>query len=504
MDHHININAQNLLSKIQNGHCEILGFGVSGRPLLPWLRAHGATSITVRDKRTYENMQEKGDVESIHSVGAALICGEGYLQGLGDHEDTIIFRSPGIRPDLPEICHAVERGAILTSEMELFLTLTPARVYAITGSDGKTTTTTLVATMLQKQMKRQGEGRVFLGGNLGNPLITCLDTMTKDDYAVVELSSFQLMTMPPEAHIHTAIITNITPNHLNWHRDYNEYINAKRRVCQSKVLERVVLNAGNEHTYQMGNEDIPPHVQVVWFSAKDNQDLPPRDDEGMYMGLSDGRVCLWEKGGEVRPILSTSQILLPGLHNVENYMAAMGATTDVVHADIMVEVAERFAGVPHRLQLVREWNGVKFYNSSIDSSPSRTCAALSALGELRQRQANAGQPIDHLPIVICGGQDKHIPFDDLATGLCRMACRVVITGQAREQIMDALQTCPLFDAEKLPVVVIPDYVTAMKEACHMAKSGDVVLLSPACTSFDAFDDFAHRGNTFVSIVEALS
>ena len=490
--------AHDITERIKQGHCEILGFGVSGKPLLPWLMAHGATSVTVRDQRSLSDMQASGDAEVISAAGATLVCGEGYLAGLGDTQNTIIFRSPGIYPYLPEISAAVERCAILSSEMELFLTLTPARVYAVTGSDGKTTTTTLVAKMLEAQSKVSGGGKVYLGGNLGTPLLPFVDDMTAEDMAVVELSSFQLMTMPPEAHIHTAIITNITPNHLNWHVDYEEYIAAKTRICHSNVIERVVLNRGNQLTYRIGQ--TLDASKVTWFSAKDEADLPPVADGAMVMTCRRGMLTL-AGGGEAQEMFAASRILLPGVHNTENYMAAMSAVDGVVDPAVMADIAESFLGVPHRLQLVREVGGARFYNSSIDSTPTRTCAALSALVALRERQGEAYPYRD--PIVIVGGQDKHVPFDELADGLCRMASAVVVTGEAREQILDALGRCPLYDKEKLPTTVIPDYMTAMREACLMAKAGDVVLLSPACTSFDAFKNFAQRGEAFCAVVNAF-
>lgn len=478
-------------------HCEILGFGVTGKALLPWLKSHGITSITVRDKCSLQTMIDTGDAQLIASVGASLMCGEDYLDGLGDTPNTLIFRSPGIRPDIPAITQALQKGARLTSEMEAFLTLTPARVIAVTGSDGKTTTTTLVSKMLGAQVERQGRGRVFLGGNIGIPLLPCVDDMTAEDFAVVELSSFQLMTMPPEARIHTAIITNITPNHLDWHTDMTEYITAKANIGKSHTLGRVVLNAGNPSTYQIGQE--MGEGRVVWFSAKDVSSLPSLSFDATTITCQDGQV-VWQagQGTEAQICLTVKDILIPGYHNVENYMAAIGAVMGLLDMDVVDEIARTFKGVEHRLQLVREAGGVRFYNSSIDSTPSRTCAALLAL---RQLQKQRGEGND--PIVICGGRDKKVGFGELAEGLCRMASKVVITGEARDQIWTALQDCPLYDPQKLPVFVIPDYMSAMQEACAMAKAGDIVVLSPACTSFDAFKNYAQRGFAFAKIVEAL-
>ncbi len=485
-----------LSRRIRNAHCVILGYGVSGKPLLPYLATHGAGKITVRDRRPLEDMQASGEADAILAAGAALICGEDYL---GDLTGDIIFRSPGFRPDLPEIKAAVEKGAILSSEMELFLSVTPATVVGITGSDGKTTTTTLISKLLTAEAELKGKGTVYLGGNIGTPLLPMVDGMTEDDFAVVELSSFQLMTA--ESPAHRAVITNITPNHLNWHTDMNEYVAAKTRITKGDRITRAILNAKNGYTRAIGEALSCP---VSWFSVYDH-DCPPLREGDRHLYLKDGTICISD-GARETPLLAIHKLRLPGKHNVENYMTALGAVCDLVSHAAIEKVAAEFTGVPHRLELVREKDGVAYYNSSIDSSPTRTCAALSALREMRERQGRNpdGTLKGRDPVVICGGQDKHVPFDPLAEGLCEMASRVILTGEARDQIMDALLRCPLYDPEKLPVTVIPDYREAMKTACDIAREGDTVLLSPACTSFDAFKNFEARGEAFREIVRGLN
>lgn len=485
----------NVQSHLRGAHCVILGYGVSGKPLLPYLLSHGAARITVRDKRSPESMQASGEADAILATGAELICGEDYLKDLtGD----IIFRSPGFRPGLPEIRAAVDKGAILSSEMELFLSVTPATVIGITGSDGKTTTTTLISKLLEAEAALTGCGRVYLGGNIGTPLLPMADEMTKDDFAVVELSSFQLMTA--EDPVHRAVITNITPNHLNWHTDMAEYVAAKARITAGNRLTRAVLNANNKYTRAVGETLNRP---VSWFSVYDC-DYPPLREGDRRLYLKDDYICTFD-GETETSLLAVGKIRLPGKHNVENYMTALAAVCDLVSPVAVERVAAEFTGVPHRLELVRETGGVAYYNSSIDSSPTRTCAALSALREMRERQGRSpdGSLKGRDPVVICGGQDKHVPFDPLAEGLCRMASRVILTGEARDQIMDALARCPLFDPEKLPVTIIPDYREAMTVACKTAREGDTVLLSPACTSFDAFKNFEERGEVFREIVRGL-
>ncbi len=486
---------KHLLERICGAHCVILGYGVSGKPLLPYLKTHGAGKITVRDRRTLDSMQASGEADAILSAGAELICGEDYLMNLsGD----IIFRSPGFRPDLPEIRTAVERGARLSSEMELFLSVTPATVIGITGSDGKTTTTTLISKFLAAEAELSGRGKVYLGGNIGTPLLPMADDMTADDFAVVELSSFQLMTA--ESPAHRAVITNITPNHLNWHVDMAEYVAAKTRITEGDRISRAILNAKDGYTKAIGENLACP---VAWFSVYDC-DYPSLRPGDQRLFLKDGVICVSHGETEI-PLLAVSEIRLPGKHNIENYMTALGAVWDLVSPAAIRKVASEFTGVPHRLELVREKDGVCFYNSSIDSSPTRTCAALSALREMRERQGRNpdGSLKGRDPLVICGGQDKHVPFDPLAEGLCRMASRVILTGEARDQIMEALLHCPDYVPEKLPVTIIPDYREAMKTACEIATEGDTVLLSPACTSFDAFKNFEERGEVFREIVRGL-
>lgn len=498
-----------IFERIRGGDCVVLGYGVSNRPLVEWLVAHGAGRVTVRDAKSYAEMEASGDAARISEVGAHLICGGDYLAGLGGD---VIFRSPGIRPDLPEIKAAVAAGGLLTSEMELFLSLTEATVIAISGSDGKTTTTTLTSLILTEACKRRGYGRVYLGGNIGTPLLSFAEDMTPDDYAVVELSSFQLMTMGWGAGITRGALTNITPNHLNWHTDMEEYVAAKSRLLSGDPPPTAaVLNARDSHTRAIGAGITAP---VVWFTGE--MDLPA----GWLPDLFDckrGDMAICEREGRITavtvtsdgmvetPILDTHRIRLPGRHNAENFMTAIGLTctaprggTPAATPEDVAAVADSFTGVPHRLELVREipreGGSIRYYNSSIDSSPTRTVAALNAMRDMNSKQGRRD------PIVICGGQDKHVPFDPLATALCRMASAVVITGEARGQILDALHACPDFTPEVLPVTVIPDYREAMRSACLMAKDGDTVLLSPACTSFDAFKNFAERGEVFRRIV----
>ncbi len=495
----------------------VLGYGVSNRPLVEWLLTHGVTAhrVTVRDRREPEEMAESGDAERLRGLGVSLISGRGYLAGLRGTD--IIFRTPGIRPDLPEISDAVAHGACLTSEMELFLELTDAVSLGITGSDGKTTTTTITSMVVGEWLRRRGHGRVYLGGNIGRPLLPMVDGMTADDIAVLELSSFQLMTM--RASPDRAAVTNISPNHLNWHTDMAEYRAAKANIFShmrsANPVCGAVLNAENADTRAIWDA-LESDIPITWFSSS-------ATDYGQVLGTvnrchgktrihdcavlcREGKICLETCSGRT-DLLDISRIRLPGRHNLENFMTALALCSGLIPPDELAScaeaVADSFGGVPHRLELVAEYGGVRFYNSSIDSSPTRTCAALSAMAELRTREAAAGHPM-RKPIVICGGQDKHLPFAPLAEALCRGASAVVLTGEAREKILESLQTCTEFDGSKLPVSVIPDWDEAMEYACREASPGDTVLLSPACTSFDAFRNFEERGERFRSHVRRIT
>ena len=470
---------EEVFKKIKDGKIAVLGIGVSNLPLINWLISKGA-SVCARDKKSYEELLPMS--EELQSKGVRLILGENYLSELCED---VIFRSPGIRPDVPEIAAAVKSGSLLTSEMELFFDLTPATILGITGSDGKTTTTTLTYKLLLGEAEKKGYGRVWVGGNIGTPLLDKAEEMTKDDFAVVELSSFQLQTMKRSPH--RAIITNITPNHLNWHTDMEEYINAKMNICQNTGISHLTLNAENEITAKIAENTTLP---VTLFSSKTSDPLDLAGGHGNRSAIfeRDGYIIM-KKNGEERKIVKTSSILLPGRHNVENYMAAISITDGLVSLETIKEIAESFGGVAHRLELVRVKDGVKYYNSSIDSSPTRTAAALSALTKK--------------PIVICGGYDKNIPFEPLALALCDMAKAVVLTGATADKIKKSLLKCEKYSPKKLPIAEKPDFREAVICASGMATDGDIVLLSPACASFDAFKNFEHRGDVFREIVNTL-
>ncbi len=465
----------------------LLGAGVSNMPLAA-MAAPWASSLTVRDRKSPEELGENAG--KLLALGARLITGEDYLKGI---DEDLVFRSPGIRPDLPELNAARERGSLVTSEMELFLAAHPCPVFAVTGSDGKTTTTTLTSLLLDSPSLK---GNVILGGNIGEPLLYRIDRVTPDDVCAVELSSFQLMTV--DAPIDAAAITNVTPNHLNWHTDMEEYTSAKARILSR--CSRAVLNYDDPVTRSLA-EKLPDGASLTWFSLSP---LPPsgalRDGEDGAVWLEGDTVYAFFPGEGRRKIMTRADILLPGLHNVANYMTAVALTHGFTSEERILEVARTFGGVEHRLEFVRELNGVTYINGSIDSSPTRTAAALSALAE--------SQP-DRRVILIAGGYDKHIPYEPLAEAILSPASTVravVLTGDTAGKIREALLSSPEYEKavqNGFRMLENPDFDGAAADASSIALPGDTVLLSPASASFDHFRNFEERGRHFKDLVRAL-
>ncbi len=473
---------ETLKERFEGKKCRILGFARSNKPLVSILLDVGA-EVFVHDKS--EKVCEDEKYAEFKERGVSFILGEDYLSGGLDSD--YIFRSPAFRPDLDEMTAAVENGAILSSEMELFFDICPCKIIGITGSDGKTTTTTLTHLFLETEFKKEGKGRrAYIGGNIGAPLLPLVFEMSENDVAVVELSSFQLMTMKRSPS--RALITNVTPNHLNWHTDMDEYIAAKCNIFRHSGAEMLVTNSENDVTREIAeNCDL----ELTCFSSIKNaysDIVPPSKDNAKAICEDNGRIYL-DNGKERQEILKAADILLPGRHNVENYMSAIALTEGLVSPETVCSIAKIFGGVEHRLELVRKLNGVKFYNSSIDSSPTRTAAALSALNEK--------------PIIILGGSEKGVEFDTLAIDLCKKTKAVILTGDSAPKILAEIEKCPAYDPTALPVHHIPDFDEAVKKAASLAQDGDTVLLSPACASFDHFRDFAHRGNHFKELVNAL-
>lgn len=461
----------------------VIGVGISNIPLIGFLLDNGV-KVIARDMKSFAELCAiNPQVEKLSERGASFVTGEKYLDGICED---IVFKSPGIRFDSEKILAAKEKGSIITSEMEAFLSLCPSKIIAITGSDGKTTTTTLIAKILEAAGKR-----VFLGGNIGKPLLSQIEEITPDDFTVLELSSFQLHTVNrfeneglPFAKLtfpHVAVVTNVTPNHLNWHTDMDEYVQAKKAVFDFMPEGGVlVTNCGNDITLNFGTEAKSRGLKTRLFSVKNNVGNLHLVGNDIYCGLN--------------KIIDADDILLPGKHNIENYMAAIGATYDFVTPDDVKKVAQTFGGVEHRLEFVREYKGVKYYNGSIDSSPARTMAALSAFGSEYKRKI----------VLMLGGKDKNLDFTELSDVICSKVRAVFISHDTEEKKVEkAVTENEKYDSEKVHFESCDGFDDAFRKASAFAREGDIVLLSPAMTSFDEFLNFEMRGRHFKELVASL-
>ena len=440
----------------------VIGIGISNLPLIKYLVSLGA-NVTACDRRSAEDLGE--NYTELEKLGVKFNLGDGYLNNLsGD----MIFKTPGMRYDVPELLKAKENGSIVTSEMEVFFEVCPSHIIAVTGSDGKTTTTTLI----HKMMTDAGY-KTWLGGNIGNPLLTYPDKIKENDWVILELSSFQLHTMRKSPEI--AVITNISPNHLDMHKDYKEYIDAKKNIMlYQNEGDTLIVNADNQVTADIGKS---ASGAVKYFSRNDMADV--------YL---DGNII---KRGIVE-ILNIKDIKIPGMHNVENYMAAIAAVSGLVSKDVIVNVAKTFGGVEHRIELVRTLDGVKYYNSSIDSSPNRTINTLRVF--------------PNKVIMIAGGKDKGIPYDEIGPALAEHVKVLILIGATSDKIQEALdaEINKTGNGKDIEVIRATSYEDAVNTARSKAHDGDVVLLSPASTSFDMFRNFEERGNLFKKIVNELN
>lgn len=440
----------------------VIGIGISNLPLIKYLVSLGA-NVTACDRRSAEDLGE--NYTELEKLGVKFNLGDGYLNNLsGD----MIFKTPGMRYDVPELLKAKENGSIVTSEMEVFFEVCPSHIIAVTGSDGKTTTTTLI----HKMMTDAGY-KTWLGGNIGNSLLTDTEKMKENDWVILELSSFQLHTMRKSPEI--AVITNISPNHLDMHKDYKEYIDAKKNIMlYQNEGDTLIVNADNQVTADIGKS---ANGAVKYFSRN-----------GMADVYLDGNII---KRGIVE-ILNIKDIKIPGMHNVENYMAAIAAVSGLVSKDVIVNVAKTFGGVEHRIELVRTLDGVKYYNSSIDSSPNRTINTLRVF--------------PNKVIMIAGGKDKGIPYDEIGPALAEHVKVLILIGATSDKIQEALdaEINKTGNGKDIEVIRATSYEDAVNTARSKAHDGDVVLLSPASTSFDMFRNFEERGNLFKKMVNELN
>lgn len=450
----------------------IIGAARQGLALARFLSSRG-TPVILNDKRNAEQMQSA--VESMRGIPVEWVLGS-HPVDLLDRVDTVCL-SGGVPLTLPIVAEAIRRGMTLTNDSQIFMQYVKAPVVGITGSAGKTTTTTLVGRMAQAGI--QSPRKVWIGGNIGLPLVEYLDEINANDLVIMELSSFQLeqMTLSPQI----SAVLNITPNHLDRHGTMEAYTAAKAHILDfQKDNDVAILNREDKGSWELQSR-IKGHLMT--FGLK----KPAASLNGTY--LEDGRLML-QQDGKQTVIMEQSLIALRGMHNVINVLAACAvASAAGINTAAMSQGVAGFGGVAHRLELVRVLNGISWYNCSISTAPERTMADLHAFTE----------PI----VLLLGGRDKHLPWDDLSRLIHERVDHVIIFGEAAPLIQSALGN-PRPGDRLSSVETVGAFKEALQAASITAEPGDVVLLSPGCTSYDEFKDFEERGEFFREWVKQLS
>ena len=460
---------EQLQNLIQGKKVAFIGAGVSHKRCIEQFVELGAQVTLCDQKKSLEDFGAYAD--TLRRLHVRLSLGEHYTDGFAGQD--IIMRTPGYEYYKPELQAALQAGTKVTSEVELFFELCPCEIVAVTGSDGKTTTTTLISKMFEAAGRK-----VFLGGNIGAALLPQLADVTPEAVAVVELSSFQLISMRVSPKV--AVVTNVTPNHLDHHKDMQEYIDAKRNILLWQVPPcRAVMGFENEISRGMQKDC---KGEQVWFTRLHDT------DKGAFLRESDDTLC-YAENGVVTPILPRAEVKLRGLHNVENLLAAIAAVWGRVPVEAMRQVGSTFTGVEHRIEPVRTLDGVTYYNDSIASSPTRTIAGLRSFN----------QKI----ILIAGGYDKKIPYEPLAPEILAHVKTLVLMGATGPRIEAAVRGCAGFDESALTILHADSMQHAVELARGAAQPGDVVSLSPASASFDLYPNFEVRGRDYKNIVNNL-
>lgn len=457
----------NFFDSIKDVKIALCGIGVSNTPLMYKFLEKGA-AVTLCDRRSMSDIDLDKDV--INAPEVDLKLGENYLENI---KADIIFRTPGMNYLLPELTEYRRKGVVVTSEMEMFFQLCPCKTIAVTGSNGKTTTTTIISEFLKFQGKK-----VWLGGNIGTALLPLVEEMSENDVAVVELSSFQLISMRKSPDI--AVITNISPNHLDVHKSMEEYICAKQNIfIHQDAFSKTVLNADDEITSEFANS---VRGQTLMFSRETMPQYGAFIDENGDIFMNDGNKKTF--------IMNKDDIKIPGNHNVENYLAAICAVWGSVTPEMIRKVAGEFGGVEHRTEFVREIDGVKYFNDSIATCPSRTVQGTLSL---------YNQKI----ILIAGGYDKRIPFDSLGDAIAEKVKILILLGDTADEIERCVRRSSNYSGDLL-IIRVNSMEQAVVEAQKYAVGGDIVSLSPACASFDMYPNFEVRGKHFKELVCTLT
>lgn len=451
---------------LKNRKIAVIGLGVSNVPLIDYLRKQKA-NVTVFDKRTIDDI-DKSIMDKIVEYGMEFSIGNDYLSKLKGFD--LIFRSPSCLPTTKELVQEANRGAIITTEIEMCVELCPGKVIGITGSDGKTTTTTLIYELI----KAKGYN-CFLGGNIGTPLFTKVNEMTPDDIVVLEMSSFQLMGMKISPSI--SVVTNVTPNHLDYHTDLEEYIEAKKNIFKfQNENDTLILNFDNPITREFAKE---AKGNVIYFSDQ------TRLDNGYI--VDEGKIKLCENKLR-KHILNTKDIPLIGKHNYQNICAALAAVQDLVDEDTAKKVISKFTGVHHRLELVKTSSKrVKWYNDSASSSPTRTISGIKSF--------------DKKVILIAGGYDKNLDYTPIGKPIVDGVKTLILMGATKNKIYKAVSKELEIQNKKLDIYEAFSLEEAIEIAEEVSVPGDVILFSPASASFDMFKNAYDRGDKFKSAVQ---
>lgn len=458
---------KNFFNDLKTKKVAFIGTGVSHNDLIRLFLKKGI-SVTILDRKTKDKFEDL--YNEFSSLGADFILGNEYLDSLNKFD--VVFRTPGMYFNNPALTKAREDGVVVTSEMEVFFDLCPCKIYAVTGSDGKTTTTTLISEMLS-----ESGFTVYKGGNIGKALLPVIENIKENDRAVVELSSFQLISMRESPDV--AVITNIAPNHLDVHGTMEEYIESKVNIiAHQTAFSRTVLNLDNEITNGLSSK---VRGKLVKFSR---HSVPER---GAY--LNENNVLCYKENGEVTEVVKAEDIRIPGMHNVENYLTAISAVWGEVKPETIVKVAKDFGGVEHRIEFVRELDGVKWYNDSIATSPTRVLAGLNSFNQKL--------------IVIAGGYDKKIPFEPMAETVNEKVKALILMGLTAPKIEKAITEAANYNPENIKIYHADSMENAVEIAKEISTNGDIVTLSPACASFDLYPNFEVRGNHYKRLVEAL-
>ena len=467
--------AEKYIESIKGKKVAFVGMGVANTPCAEFLAKHGI-DVWACDKRDKEYIGSE-ICAKLESLGVKFSLGDNYLDILPEMD--VVFRSHGIMPHQnPWIGECIGRGQTVTTEMEVFFEYCPSKIFAVTGSNGKTTTTTLIAKMLEAE-----GNRVFLGGNIGKALMPKLDNITEEDIAVVELSSFQLVTMKnlknkPDI----AVVTNIESTHLDHHVDLNEYVDSKRNVLiyQNKNC-RTILNADCDYSIGgLAANDMHKDVRGDFYEFSIKHPVA----KGAYMDTETGDI-IYTDGKSKTLVMNRDDIIIPGDHNIENYCTAITAVWGYVSVDTIVKIARTFGGVEHRIEFVREFNGVKYYNDSIATSPSRVISGLKAFGTRI--------------IVIMGGSDKGNDMSEMVPYILKYVKLLVLNGATADKIYDTIINYPDFDGQT-EIIKTDTMQNALSIAKDKAQPGDIVSLCPACPAFDQFKTFEYRGREFKRLV----